>query len=364
MRLIRSWRFGASALALVVLLVLVAWGAGIGSGSARTGTAVEFYNPALKHYFLTADPAEAAALGAGTSVRGWERTGGEFTVATEPARGLSAVCRFVGAPGQGRSNQFYTADARECAQLKNSSEWTFETIAFYVPMPTAGACPANTYPVWRSRSSDGIAGASQRFTTDPTAYARMTRQGFQHEGLAMCSPQSDADFEADIVRLLEQASLGSSEALLQEVKSKGMASWLDEQLALNATRYAQYPFFVPPDDPATCVDDRTPPVTPEKFCHTYKIAPWPVGWEFFRQAKTAPDQLRLRMAHVWHQIFVVSDGPGTVFRQPERAVGDDFNMLAAPFARLSLRAAARHSCSPSASCCSPSRSASSLPAAR
>jgi uncharacterized protein (DUF1800 family) len=32
-----------------------------------------------------------------------------------------------------------------------------------------------------------------------------------------------------------------------------------------------------------------------------------VAIEFFRQARTAPDQLRLRMAHAWHQIFVFSN---------------------------------------------------------
>ncbi len=56
-----------------------------------------------------------------------------------------------------------------------------------------------------------------------------------------------------------------------------------------------------------CMDDTTPPVTPEKFCAPNKQQPQPVAWEFFRQSKTAPDQLRLRMAHVWHQIFVVGE---------------------------------------------------------
>jgi uncharacterized protein (DUF1800 family) len=59
------------------------------------------------------------------------------------------------------------------------------------------------------------------------------------------------------------------------------------------------------------VDDHTPPLTPDKFCWSLKWSWRPVGWEFFRQAKNAPDQLRLRMAHVWHQIFVVQVGVGT-----------------------------------------------------
>jgi hypothetical protein len=75
------------------------------------GTAIEFYNAKNNHYFLTANPAEVAALDAGTTVKGWTRTGGQFTAFTEPAAGLAAVCRFFGTPGKGPDSHFYTADA-------------------------------------------------------------------------------------------------------------------------------------------------------------------------------------------------------------------------------------------------------------
>ena len=100
---------------------------------AGLGTAIEFYNPALRHYFITAYPEEAAALDAGTNVKGWTRTGGQFTVFTEPAPGLSAVCRFFGTPGNGPNSHFYTADAAECAKVKTLPAWTYEAIAFYIP---------------------------------------------------------------------------------------------------------------------------------------------------------------------------------------------------------------------------------------
>ena len=62
-------------------------------------------------------------------------------------------------------------------------------------------------------------------------------------------------------------------------------------------------------DDSLCQDDKTPPVTPAKFCSTNQPdGRVPVAWEFFRQARTAPDQIRVRMAHVWHQIFVVGSG--------------------------------------------------------
>ncbi len=277
-----------------------------GSARAGLGTAIEYYNPALRHYFITAYPEEAAALDAGTNVKGWTRTGGQFTVFTDPALGLSAVCRFFGTPGKGINSHFYTADANECAKVKTLTPWTFEAIAFYIPIPVDGDCGDN-YPVYRSYYTDNIADANHRFTVDLTAHTRMTRRGDILEGLVMCAPVTSEELEADIVRLLEQSTLGPTEAAVQEVKAKGVAAWLDEQIPMDVTRYTQLPFWDLQAEGLLCKDDMTPPVTPEKFCLTHHFSKGPVGWEFFRQSKAAPDQLRVRMAHVWHQIFVLTD---------------------------------------------------------
>ena len=297
-------------LALLAIAVVVAcataWIASTGSV-----TAVEFYNGGLKQYLIAVDPQEIAMLDAG---KGWMRSGGQFTVYRYPWPGRAAVCRFAGGQGKSPSSQFLTADANECAMAKRDAAWAFEDTAFYVAAPTAGSCPAITYPVWRDRFSTPDGGIGYRLTTDLTAHSTATRVGVAPEGVAMCAPVSDAEKEADIVRLLEQSTLGPTEASVGEVKAKGIVAWLDEQMALNATRYTQHPYTERPQNnsfASLCVDDATPPITPEKYCHTYRIAPTPVGWEFFRQSKTAPDQLRLRMAHVWHQIFVMSDGNGT-----------------------------------------------------
>ena len=299
-------------LAALVIAVTVAFGAWV--ANADTVTALEFYSSGLERYFITADPQEVAMLDAGNVVKGWARTGGQFTAYTYPWPGRAPVCRFVGAAGKAPSSQFFTADANECALAKQDPGWTYEKVAFYIPAPSAGACPASAYPMWRSRFASPNGDVNQRLTTDLTAYSRMARQGFAPEGVVMCAPVSDAEKEADVVRLLEQSTLGPTEALVREVKAKGIAPWIDEQLSLNVTRYTQYPYTQRPQNnsfSSLCVDDTTPPATPDKYCHAYKISPSPVGWEFFRQSKTAPDQLRLRMAHVWHQIFVISDGNGT-----------------------------------------------------
>ena len=280
------------------------------SAHAGLGTAVEFYNAAINHYFVTAYPEEAAALDAGTNVKGWKRTGGQFTVFTDAADGLQAVCRFFGTPNVGPNSHFYTADAAECAKVKTLPAWTFEGIAYYIPVATSGDCGGN-WPVYRSYYSDQVRDANHRFTVDLTAHVRMKeRRGDILEGIVMCAPVTEEERAADVTRFLEQATLGPTEALIEEVKAKGIASYLDEQIPMNLTRYTQYPFWDPPMDNSKCMDDRTPPYTPEKFCGTLKQSPQPVGWEFFRQSKTAPDQLRLRMAHVWHQIFVHSANGG------------------------------------------------------
>ncbi len=291
------------------------------SALAGLGTAVEYYNPALRHYFVTAYPEEAAALDAGTNVKGWTRTGGQFTVFTEPADGLQAVCRFFGTPGKGINSHFYTADAAECAKVKTLPAWTFEAIAFYIPTPTNGQCGGN-YPVYRSFFSDNIADANHRFTVDLTAHARMTKRGDVLEGIVMCAPVTDAELDADAVRFLEQASFGPTESAVQEVKAKGIAAWIDEQLAMNLTRYTQLPYTERVADPAICGDDKTPPVTPEKYCNFNTQQSPPVSMEFFRQSRTAPDQLRLRMAHNWHEIFVAQDSPTYGFAEFHQRLRD------------------------------------------
>ncbi|MFO1311599.1 MAG: DUF1800 family protein [Burkholderiales bacterium] len=288
-------------------LLLYLCGAGI--ACADLGTAIEFYNPGIDHYFITAYPEEAAALDAGTNVKGWKRTGGQFSVYVDPGPGRAAVCRFFGTPGKGPNSHFYTADPAECAKVKTLPAWTYEGIAFHIPLPAGGNC-ASGYPVYRSYYSDQVSDFNHRFTVDLTAHVRMAQRRHDDlEGVVMCAPVWDAELEADVVRLLEQATLGPTEALVAEVRSKGVPQWLDEQLAQNVTRYTQLPYTERVNDPLVCKDDDTPPRTPEKYCVTNTQSPGPVGWEFFRQASTAPDQLRLRMAHNWHEIFVAQGAP-------------------------------------------------------
>lgn len=112
---------------------------------------VEYYSRKLDHYFLTANAGEIHDLDTGGHA-GWERTGLRFLGFVRQVPGTNPVCRFYRVPSFGDSH-FYSASPAECAaaSLDHPEGWNFESAAvFYIPLPdAAGACPANTQPVWR-----------------------------------------------------------------------------------------------------------------------------------------------------------------------------------------------------------------------
>jgi uncharacterized protein (DUF1800 family) len=273
-----------------------------------TGRAVEYFNTVLGHYFVSADPAERAIVESGGAGPGWQRTGGEFGVfrAAADAPELSPVCRFYGTPGVGPNSHFYTADPAECELVKKSPGWSYEGIAFYIAQAQLGGCPAGTMPVYRSYNNGASRNDSNhRFTVDATVFARSASFGYAREGVVMCAPLSGADLAADAVRLLRQASFGPSEAEVSRVVSMGAAAWIDSQLALPATVYPDYA-WTPANRPATCVDDRTAPITATSFCARDNYTLFPLQLQFFRNALGQPDQLRGRVAWALSQILVTS----------------------------------------------------------
>lgn len=112
--------------------------------------------------------------------------------------------------------------------------------------------------------------------------------------------------EAQGVRLLEHSTFGPNDALIAHVMNVGAAAWVDEQLNVPPTRYTVFAPW-PSTRPATCVDDKTTtPVTPTSYCARDNYSLFPLQREFYRNAVTAPDQLRQRVAFALSQIFVVS----------------------------------------------------------
>ena len=166
------------------------------TGSAPTSptttgtTVIEFYNANLKHYFITGDSQEAAGIDNGAAGPGWSRTGYEvnaWQTQSEAPATAKAVCRFYGTPGVGPNSHFYTADAGECALVKQDPGWFYEGIALYSQPVQYGSCPLGTTPVYRVYNNRWMYNDSNhRFVTDSIVYQQMIQQGWAPEGLVMC----------------------------------------------------------------------------------------------------------------------------------------------------------------------------------
>jgi hypothetical protein len=165
--------------------------------AARVAYAVEYYHARLDHYFVTASPLEIAAMDRG-DFQGWQRTGLGFYVVdpadTSPTATVP-VCRFYGRPEAGLDSHFYSGSASECELVRQKwpTQWSLESSdAFRMLMPdSAGRCPAETLPVYRSWN--GRSDANHRFTTDASLHRSMMGRGSVAEGsgdppVGMCSP--------------------------------------------------------------------------------------------------------------------------------------------------------------------------------
>jgi len=161
---------------------------------ASVPVAIEYFNAALGHYFLTAFVEEAAALDGGAFGGVWVRTGFAFEVWPVGARDggdpdIVDVCRFFGAPGSGPNSHFYTGHDAECAGLRANPLWTFEAHAFGMRLPQADACAAPLRPVYRLYNDpERVADVNHRYTVDGATYAAMRAAGWVGEGVAFCAP--------------------------------------------------------------------------------------------------------------------------------------------------------------------------------
>ncbi|MEO8487224.1 MAG: choice-of-anchor D domain-containing protein [Betaproteobacteria bacterium] len=152
---------------------------------------IEYLHAPLNHYFLTAFPAEAAALDAGALGPDWQRTGLTFKAYAAGTLGGGAVdvCRFFGTPGVGPSSHFYTGDPAECAAVRTNPHWLDEGMAFRAILPVAGACPASLQPVVRFfRPGSFTAESRHRYARDDAAIAAMRAAAWIEEGPVFCSP--------------------------------------------------------------------------------------------------------------------------------------------------------------------------------
>jgi hypothetical protein len=153
---------------------------------------VEYYNASLDHYFITWLAAEQAALDAGKTPTKWLRTGYSFHAYAAPQSGTSPVCRYYLPPAFGDSH-FFGRGTTECdATGVAHPAFVLEDPQFMqMVLPTAGACPAGTTPIYRAFSNR--VDANHRYMTDRTVRDYMVAQGWLAEGdgpdlVVMCAP--------------------------------------------------------------------------------------------------------------------------------------------------------------------------------
>ncbi|HVO88691.1 MAG TPA: DUF1800 family protein [Casimicrobiaceae bacterium] len=267
-----------------------------------TAQVVEFYNAALDHYFITAFPDEIAMLDQGIVVPGWARTGVSWNAWKNAADSATAVpvCRFFGTPNVGPNSHFYTADANECALVKQNPDWTFEAIAFYIDTPQSGACATKTEPIYRSfHPGAQVSESNHRFLPDLTMHQKMAGSSVL-EGVVMCAPLSSTQIRNDAARLLEQATFGPTDALVSHVVAVGAQAFLNEQFAAKGSFYSSNK-YVPAGGAATYC-----PTDPDPTCQRDYYSLFQLQADFFRNALANDDQLRQRVAFALSQIFVTS----------------------------------------------------------
>lgn len=174
------------------------------AGGARLRV-TEYFNSVLQHYFMTADPLEAAYIDAGGAGPGWQRTGEDFDAwADLGGLGNRAVCRWYGSMWPGPNSHFFSSQPGECNTLLGLEEtvpssqprWNFEAYSFVVREPDPGAepepsCPVNTRPIYRAYN-DGFArgkDSNHRYVADRSLLAPLVADGWLDEGVVFCVPQ-------------------------------------------------------------------------------------------------------------------------------------------------------------------------------
>jgi hypothetical protein len=156
-------------------------------------TVVEYYNRSLDHYFITWIAGEIAILDAGTTIKGWVRTGRTFNAYPVAQAGTTPVCRYYIPPGKGDSH-FFGRGTVECdATGQKNPSFVLEDPQFMqMFLPNAGNCPANTTPIHRVFSNR--ADANHRYMTDVELLNAMVARKWLAEGdgpdlVVMCAPQ-------------------------------------------------------------------------------------------------------------------------------------------------------------------------------
>jgi predicted dienelactone hydrolase len=149
---------------------------------------VEYFNAAIKHYFMTGIVGEVAMLDNNPSL-GWARTGQKFIGWRESASTGTRVFRFYhDARGVGLNTHFFTLDATEAAGLRlQTRDWAEEISEWRAVSPPPTSCPGGTLPITRAYNNRfAFNDSNHRFMINPAIVNAMRASNWVIEGVAMC----------------------------------------------------------------------------------------------------------------------------------------------------------------------------------
>ena len=175
-----------------------------GVSSPVIKTMTEYYYAPLDYYFITSRGTDKAILDGAT---GWTRTGNSFNVFASTVPGSAPINRFYFdqiARNRTRGSHFYTLLAADVTALTTANPGNTQGAGkaynegidsfAYLPMFASGkgvSCAAGLIPVYRmfrgnARFPDD---PNHRFTTDKAVFDQFVANGWDDEGIAMCTPQ-------------------------------------------------------------------------------------------------------------------------------------------------------------------------------
>jgi uncharacterized protein (DUF1800 family) len=131
-----------------------------------------------------------------------------------------------------------------------------------------------------------------------------TRSGALSAGTETGTDEATSQFDA--VRLANQASFGPNEDLVSEIRQKGPARWIKEQMALSHSNYTSggsNEVHKHMTGVSFCSQDAQ---KNNPDCWRENLSTEPLVRDFYRNATTQPDQLRQRAALALQHIVVVS----------------------------------------------------------
>jgi uncharacterized protein (DUF1800 family) len=136
--------------------------------------------------------------------------------------------------------------------------------------------------------------------------------------VAISGPPPVASTDANIWRLLNQATFGASQAEAAKVMSMGIPNWIDNQITQPISGYpnSKYNVISIVSTPTCTTTDPKgkayPADSPQAICARDQLTLAGVQRDFFVNAITAPDQLRQRVAWALSQITVTSGADQTL----------------------------------------------------